>query len=1357
MKPSTRLTTFLLLFLLTATCASPHARATESTSPLSFLPFSGNTKIPINNTKVIRQDPMGYLWIGTNNGLYRFDGFHVKRYACSMLRPNFFTSNEITAICDDGHDNLWVGTHMGLNRMSLSRGTTHHYLLRDFSNSNVISLLFRSRNGEIWAGTEGGLYRYDQRADTFVLLCNQRGNAKIPHCSVTSIVEDGRGCLWFGTWDKGLYRYDQRTGQWYEMPQFNDINSAQAVYMRRDGKLFVGTWGKGLFVIANPYDTGRPLLVSHYNRQSTGGLLPSDVVWSIAGTPTSSRLWIGTSRGLATCEAGRISDVAESAILGTGFFGRGATIEFVDAKGALWINARGRGLVVAAPVHQRFQQNRLPAPFYSYDYIGALAFAPDGTLWVTLHNNGVIHQDPSGQWHNIPTGCTTYSTAFADDGTTLVGTERRGILVVSNGHVTREYNTANTPWLKDNCVYSFLHTPEGHLLVGTWRGLSVLYEDGHGASLSTHRLKSLADMRIRCMARDQQGNYWLGTKGDGLVKLNGNLRQPGTIRMKRYDAQKGTSFRFKDVTSVVADRHGNVWACTSDVGLLRYDTKDDTFENMNQHVGIPDEEVYALVESLDGSLWLSSRNGLLRFTDNGQGEVADLKMFSRNEVLDNDVFGYHLAAVSPQGLLCFGGTGSYATFDERILQSKAGKPLTHISDIRIFNKPLTDMDSTGRQGVTSLLPPYTDSITLAYGQRDLTIELSSMNYNSATDVRFAYMLQGYDKEWHYADVDVHQVNYTNLPPGNYTFLLRSTDDNGNWSGEVQRLGIRVMAPWYLRWYAFALYLLAAAGITWMILRYHRNREESRREIQMAHMENKNIELLNHKKLQFFTNITHDLMTPLTVVLATVSNLKREHPEDEASFKVIDNNTNRLMRLLQQILEFRKSETGNLHLRVEKGSLTAFMDKEIESIRPLANSKGIHLSLTMPETEMTGYFDPDALDKIIYNLISNATKYNHTGGWIRVDACREGQLAVIRVSDGGEGIDKDKLASLFTRFYEGEHRRFNTYGTGIGLSLVKDLVTLHHGSVSVESERGKGSTFTVTLPINMEAYQPQEIDDTTSLMFAHDEAQETATTKVSDKAATVLVVEDNEDLLRMLEKILAHDYRVLTAYNGKEALEIVEKETVDVIITDIMMPVMDGVEMTRRLREDKRHESCPVIMLTAKRDDDNRVAAYRAGANAYITKPFNTSVLLVRVQNLLQQRQKSTQEVSEILFGNIKDVKLSGSDQDFIRQCIAVVQRHLDDATLDLPAFAEEMSISKSTLYKKLRALTGKSTSGFIRSIRMQSACQLLRQNPQAHISEIAYAVGYNDPKYFSSCFKKDFGCLPSEYLDKTEQGSPQGE
>lgn len=1337
--------------LLLALCAALMPKPLSAQSPsvmgqISFNLFSGNNKIPFNTVRIIHQDPLGFLWIGSDNGLYRYDGVHVKRYASSLLHPGFFTSNDITALCSDGHDNLWIGTKQGINRMSLSQGTCRHYQLTDFNNSNTVSRLYRSKNGDLWAGTEGGLYRYNPRTDSFVLLCNQRGNAKIPHCSVTSICEDDRSFLWFGTWDKGLYRFNPRSGKWYEMPKFNAINSAQAVHMQRNGQLFVGTWGKGLFVIHNPYDTGKPLRISHYDRQNTNGRLPSDIVWSIAGGCSPKLVWIGTNMGVATFENNQVHALPGNLQLPSDFFGRGATLQFSDNGGALWLNARDRGFVIAAPTRKRFNRWFLPAPYYSYDFINNLAYDPDGTLWISLHNNGVIYRGDTGHWHNIPTGCYTYCTVFSDDGTTLIGTERKGILVAKKGKIVREYNTQNAPWLKDNCVYSFLYTPEGHLLVGTWRGVSIMYDKGQCRYLSTPKLKSLETMKVCSMARDNNGNYWLATAANGIVKLSGNLSKPATITMKCYNKLKGSSFQFCSVTGIMADRAGNVWACTREAGLLRYNDTDDIFEHMNPYLGIPEEEVYGLAQSLNGNLWLSSRNSIVVFTANEKGVVGNVKMFSRSEVLGDDAFGNGLVAVSPQGTLCVGGTGSFATLDESQLQSKAGPPLTHISDIRIFHKSLADMDSTERAAVTPLLPPYTDSITLNDSQRDLTVELSSMNYNSTTDVRFAYQLKGYDKEWHYADVDLHQVSYNNLPPGDYVFLLRSTDDKGNWSDVVQQLGICVLAPWHLRWYAFALYLLAAIGCTAVVVRYQRNREISKREIQMAHLENKNIEELNHKKLQFFTNITHDLMTPLTIILATVSHLKKEHPDDTASFKIIDNNTNRLIRLLQQILEFRKSETGNLHLRVVRGSLSSFMQKEVESIMPLANSRGISLTLSVPETDVTGFFDTDALDKIVYNLVSNAVKYNHDGGWIRVSMKSEDQLAVIAVSDGGEGIADDKKASLFTRFYEGEHRKFNTYGTGIGLSLAKDLVTLHHGSITVESQQGKGSTFTVSLPLNRDAYDESEIDNSSSLLINSEDLPSAENTGADGKKGTVLVVEDNEDLLRMLGKLLATDYRVLTAYNGKEALEIVNNEQVDIIVTDIMMPVMDGVEMTRRLRDDKRYKNCPILMLTAKRDDDDRAAAYRVGADAYITKPFNTSVLLARIQNLLQQRLKSSQEVSEILFGTVKDMKLSRSDQDFINQCIAAVQKHLDDAAFDLPAFADEMGTSKSTLYKKLRALTGKSTSGFIRSVRMQSACELLRKNPQAHISEIAYAVGYNDPKYFSSCFKKDMGCLPSEYL-----------
>lgn len=1334
--------------------------ATPKTAPaddgFAITAFSGNAKIPYNSLKCLHQDPLGFIWAGTENGLYRYDGFHAKRFASNLLHPDFLTSNDITCLCDDGASTLWIGTSQGVTAMNLRLGTCRHYHMTDFDNADAISTLFHSRRGDIWAGTQGGLYKYNPQQDRFELYCNKRGNAKIPHCSVTSIIEDAKGCMWVGTWDRGLYRFHEHTGRWYEMPRFNDNNSALHIYAdNARGRLFTGTWGKGLYVIDNPYDTGKPLRFTAFTKANTGGALPSDYIWQIDAPANGDRVWIGTSKGLAWEKNGRVAALPSWMEPEPGFFGRGAGGLLPMADGSLWLYGSGRGLAVISRARKRFGTIAVPAPYSSNDYITALAFAPDERLWIGLHDGGILYQDIQWQWRHIATRSQVYCFNFQDDGSVLAGTEQEGILTIRDGQTVGQYNTTNSPWLKDNCVYSLQTTAEGSLLIGTWRGISTLDEHGRGSYVTTPRLKALATMKVKGATRGSDGSWWLATRGSGIVRLRGNLSRPPSLAMKVYDTLEGSAYRFKDIYRILSDAQGNVWACSLEAGLLRYDSSHDAFTSMNKALGIPDEEVFSIEESPGHHLWLSSRNSLLAFTADGNGRVCSLRVFARTEALGGEMFGHGRSAGSMRGRLAFAGSGRCAVFTDEVLRSSPGRQHAFISDIKVYDTYLSDMDSTLLSKVSSLLPPYTRQITLCHDQRDVTLEISSPVEADEGSVRFAYMLEGYDKEWRYADTGVHQVNYNNLPTGHYTFLLKSTDENGSWSGDVQKLSIRVLAPWYLRWYALVVYALLLTAVALLVVHYYRNREKSRREVQLAHMESKNIEELNHKKLQFFTNITHDLMTPLTVISATVGTLRESHPADSEPYRIIDANVSRLMRLLQQILEFRKTETGNLHLRVAKGNLTDFFKKEVESILPLANSRHLHLSLHCHQPSVEGYFDADALDKILYNLISNAAKYNHEGGTIDVTLdCADGRTAVFAVSDTGSGIAADKLPGLFKRFYEGEHRKFKTYGTGIGLSLVKDLTEVHHGTISVESEEGKGSRFTVTIPIYKEAFKDIEIDDSTTLMTQPSEPADTTAGKEA-KPFTVLLVEDNEDLADMLRKLLSHHYNVLTAYNGQEALDLLHQRHADLVVTDIMMPVMDGVELTRHIREDSQLDKCPVIMLTAKRDDEDRAEAYRVGADAYITKPFNTSVLLARIGNLLEHRQKTDREIVDKLFGGIKGVRLSGSDEDFVSRCIATVQKHIADVSFDQPLFALEMGTSKSTLYKKLRATTGQSTTTFIRSIRMQAACQLLKENPQARVADIAYAVGYNDPKYFSACFKKDFGCLPSEYMAEQPQKPTQ--
>lgn len=498
---------------------------------------------------------------------------------------------------------------------------------------------------------------------------------------------------------------------------------------------------------------------------------------------------------------------------------------------------------------------------------------------------------------------------------------------------------------------------------------------------------------------------------------------------------------------------------------------------------------------------------------------------------------------------------------------------------------------------------------------------------------------------------------------------------------------------------------------------------------------------------------------MTIISATVDELKTQAPSHNDLYTVMNSNIQRLIRLLQQILEFRKAETGNLKLRVSPGDIAAFVKNAAESFQPLVKKRKIHFSFLCDPESMIGYFDMDKLDKILYNLLSNAAKYNKEDGFIQVSLSydeTDKDFILLKIKDNGKGISKEKQKNLFKRFYEGDYRKFNTIGTGIGLSLTKDLVELHGGTISVESEVDHGTEFMVRIPIERSYYDEEQIDDEAiSLMqnpVNYEDTQEDAdveTQEVTIKANTILLVEDNGELLHLMTKLLSREYNVFTAQNGKEGIAVLEKEDVDLIVSDVMMPEMDGIEFCKYVKGHLEMSHIPMILLTAKNKEEDRAEAYEIGADAFISKPFNLTVLHARIRNLLKYKERMARDFKNQIVFEVKDLNYTSLDEDFIQRAIHCVNNHLEDPNFDQAQFADEMRTSKSTLYKKLKSLAGLNTSSFIRNVRLKAACRIMEEKgTNVRVSELAYAVGFNDPKYFSSCFKKEFDMLPSEYIER---------
>ncbi len=515
----------------------------------------------------------------------------------------------------------------------------------------------------------------------------------------------------------------------------------------------------------------------------------------------------------------------------------------------------------------------------------------------------------------------------------------------------------------------------------------------------------------------------------------------------------------------------------------------------------------------------------------------------------------------------------------------------------------------------------------------------------------------------------------------------------------------------------------------------------------------------------YTNITHELLTPLTVISASVDRLRLTAPDHEQDYDLMQLNIDRMVRLLQQILETSKSQSGELKLKVAQGDVMRYIQQTALCIEPLMAKKGLDFKIQCTPESMMGWIDTDKLDKIIYNLLSNAAKYTQGENgkvMLQVRTSRKFDHIIINVSDNGIGIPQDKMKKLFHRFYDGEYRRQQTFGTGLGLALTRELVFLNGGTIDCQSEEGKGTTFTVTLPIRKEAFASSQIDEThkVDINQAHSaildiatrmHQQEIAEVEPEDNADSdayhLLVVEDNVELLMLMTQLLSSKYHVKTATNGKEALEIIHKEELDIIISDVMMPVMDGLELTQQLKNDPNYQHLPIILLTAKTQDENRAEALQLGADSYVTKPFKLSDLELRINNIVENRKRIKEEFINQGAVFQKTDEEPSPDDLFLKQAMECVHQHLDDSDYDREAFAADMGASSSKLYNKLRALTGMNVSSFIRDIRLKEAMRMAKQNPQLRVSDLAYSVGFKDPKYFATCFKKEFGVQPSEYIE----------
>ena len=855
-------------------------------------------------------------------------------------------------------------------------------------------------------------------------------------------------------------------------------------------------------------------------------------------------------------------------------------------------------------------------------------------------------------------------------------------------------------------------------------------------------------MDITGIGEGKDGTLWIGTRKQGvynaIVSSNLTFEKKG---LKNLTTQTDKLVS-DNIGAICIDDNGLMWMGSQDGDVFTYDPRTKKVENLSNMFDMLKEGIFNIITDQLGHIWISTNKRVIEY-DPKNGGIMDYS--TMDDVMVNS-FMPNSYLKTRSGKILYGGNKGISVFT----------PYEHLSDNpRRIRTMVADVKI---DGVSSLLEKdnqrfnlRSQTISFDAGDKNIEIDFSSLNYAFPDKIKYAYKMEGVDDDWVYVRGDRQFAFYNQLPKGKRTFYLKTTDTNGLWSNYIAEIQVSKEPAFYETWWAYMFYVVLVILSLYLFYRRMKRRLQLRHELKIAQIDREKSEELVQTKLRYFTNISHDLLTPLTIITCLIDDAEMTNGSRISQLSMIRSNVNKLRRLLQQILDFRKVESGNMKLSVSKSDIVSFIDDVCKvNFAPLIRKKSQTFTFSTEDKHLIAYFDRDKIDKIVSNLLSNACKYTSEGGEIKL-IMKSYQNAEhthlrIQVVDTGEGIAPDDLENIFERFYTA-NKGDESESNGIGLSLTKDLVELHHGTIEVESELTKGSTFTVDFPIDKDSYQENELitgetsvnDKKAVMIFEHEDLDESG---VVEDAQTndnhLLLVEDNEELLYLMEKILSRQYHVLVAKNGLEALDIIKDNEIDIIISDVMMPEMDGLELCRNIKSNLETSHIPVILLTAKNTAEDRIECYNAGADGYISKPFELKILEARINNFIIHKKSKQEEFRTNVEVDIDSLETSSIDKDFLDKVVSVIKSNMAEGDFDVVQLADALAVSKSSLYRKMKIATGLSPIEFIRNIRLKHGSQLLK-NKSMSIAEVAYECGFSNPKYFATCFKEDFGVTPKEY------------
>jgi len=1300
----------------------------------------------------ITQDDFGFIWFGTANGLNRYDGYNFKVFKHDPNNPNSISNSVINCAYRTKDDVLWFGTNKGLNRYNpldetFSQPKPENDLTLQLALQRI-RVLYEDSNNNLWIGTQNGLFRYDRQLNKIELFLPDKELSNSRLNIIRSIYEDQNGLFWIGTFDglfkldlsfkklthyrikddfttqipnnlimyilqdteinflwlgteTGLCKFNKDTGQ-FEIFTAKDEKSGLSssaikniVYL--DENYFLLGTDDGL----NLFDKKNQISTPFYHDKLINTSICNNVIWSIFKDTSSGIVWFGTDNGISKMNTQRkqfsvdVISSEKNEIILSGIV--------VDDTKRVWIGTFNRILCKNLNTNQ-INEYKLDSEEFSNRDCKSIFIAKDGNIWAGT-NNGLLY------WNERQ---KKFSKVIINDNPLLL----KYIFAISE-------DSKGNIWTNINdglCKIIPEKNASGELTGFSYNTIFVNNENNYSNSEINH------------IYGDSNYTIWFVVSNEGLFNYD---IQTGEIIQFRFLTIDNMSVIFNSIHTIFADKEDIIYVIT-DKGLYQHSKHSDEFHE------VPIDKIYkenlqnGIVDA-NNNLWLSTFEDLLYYDINSQKTIS----FNFTHLLNNKGFISNSVYKDSGGIIYLGSYDKFVSFDPNLITSSINDSvvkLPKVTSFQIYDKTINWNRNKG----------YNEEIIrLKYHQNFIKIYFSLLDFASPLSNQYQYYLEGVDKQWNHTSGHHNYASYSNLLPGDYTFFLAAANPDGFWCSDHVKLKIIILPPWWKTWWAYLIYAFMTIIILVSIFRVLQSRIKLAQQLQRVKQTHEATEEINAIKLSFFTNISHEFRTPLSLILGPLETLIEQIKDYDIQeqLKMMKVNADRLLNLINQIMDFRKIENKKIELNLSSSDIVVFIRSIYELFRTHALSRKIEYSFDSSLEQCFMSFDKDKVEKIVFNLLSNAFKFTPDYGWISISMDRKYRdnmdFFELSVIDTGIGIPQEEHHKIFERFYQMKSKPFETHsvGTGIGLTLCKEFAELHNGSIYVKDNNLTGSVFVVLLPILSDVH-------TASNNYSEDIQKPLIPNDLDNDKPRLLIVEDNIEMRRYLRKYFQNMYEIDEATNGMEALGSIQRYIPDIIVSDLMMPKIDGLELCEKVKSNMVTSHIPFIILTAKLNEETTREGFLFGADDYITKPFSIKILEIRIANLLEKNKKLREYFRLSFLSDPEDKPVENNNEKFIALLVNTIDKHIDKDDLNIEFICDELKLPHHQIYRKLKAITGQTINEFIRTVRLKRAAQLLL-NSDMNISEVMYSVGFSNRSYFSKCFSDEFKMTPKEY--KTNQ------